>query len=125
MRRALGQVKGYSPGIVVPEGRMLLISGMIAMDASGNIVGAGNVTEQARFVFAEIANLIGEAGGSMADVVKITTYLTDMTRYSEFAAVRAETFPGPDKPASAAVGVAALVDPGLLIEIEAIAVLQA
>jgi enamine deaminase RidA (YjgF/YER057c/UK114 family) len=93
------------------------------LDPARQLVGEGNVTEQTRFIFGEIARLLDAAGGSLRDVVKITTYLTDMGRYREFSAVRAEFFPGPDKPASVAVGVSALVDPGMLVEIEAVAVL--
>ena len=103
----------------MPPGRLVLISGTVALDAAGNVVGDGSVTEQARFIFRQIADLLGEAGGSLANVVKINTYLTDMKRYGEFAAVRAEAFRDLEKPASAAVGVNALIDPRLLIEIEA------
>jgi enamine deaminase RidA (YjgF/YER057c/UK114 family) len=102
---------------------LVLLSGTVALDASGNAVGIGSVAEQTRFIFGEIARLLAEAGGSLSDVVKITTYLTSMDNYSEFAAVRAEVFPGPQKPASATVGVSALVDPRLLVEIEAVAIL--
>ena len=80
------------------------------------------MADQARFVFDRIAALLHEGGASLADVVKITTFITDMGAYREFAAVRSEVFAGLPRVASSTVGVAALVDPRLLIEIEALAI---
>ena len=63
----------------------------------------------------------GEAGADFQDVVKITTYVTDMSKYADFSKVRGEVFQD-GYPASATVGVSALVKDGLLVEVEAIAV---
>jgi enamine deaminase RidA (YjgF/YER057c/UK114 family) len=109
--------------VILPPGRLVAVSGIVALDKQGRLVGEGSVTEQARFIFMQIGALLEEGGGSLSDVVKITAYLTDMQRYSEYAAVRAEMFASRPKPASATLGVAALVDPRWLIEIEALAVL--
>jgi enamine deaminase RidA (YjgF/YER057c/UK114 family) len=67
-----------------------------------------------------MAAVLAEAGASLKDVVKITTFLVPMERYAEFAAVRAEVFDG-QYPASSTVGVPTLVSADYLIEIEAIA----
>jgi enamine deaminase RidA (YjgF/YER057c/UK114 family) len=80
------------------------------------------MTTQARDVFKKIRQLLEEAGGSMANITKITAYLTDISQIAEYGKVRAEVF-GPDYPASASVEVSALVQPGLLIEVEALAVI--
>jgi enamine deaminase RidA (YjgF/YER057c/UK114 family) len=98
------------------------VSGTVAIGPDGNIVGEGDMSAQARFIFDRIAALLADAGASLADVIKITTFITDMSAYREFAAVRAEVFEGLPRVASSTVGVAALVDPRLLIEIEALAV---
>ena len=78
--------------------------------------------ERVRFIFEQIGALLVEAGGTLKNIVKITTFVTDMGEYEKFAKVRAEAFQAP-YPASTAIEVGALVKPGLLIEIEAIAVI--
>ena len=123
-RVQLGQGAAYAPAVIVPSGRLVIVSGIVALDADGNIVGQGSVAEQARFIFSQIGKLLAEGGGSIGDIVKITTYLTDMDKYGEFVSVRSEVFAELEKPASAAVGVAALINPELLIEIEALAVID-
>ena len=121
-RQVLGRRAGsYSQGVAVPAGRLVFISGQVPVDDSGNVVGS-DITTQARDVFNKIRQLLEEAGGSMADITKITAYLTDISQIAEYGKVRAEAF-GPDYPASASVEVSALVHPGLFLEVEAIAVI--
>ena len=69
-------------------------------------------------------HLLEAAGGSMSDIVKITVYVTDISKRAEIGKVRAEFFPG-DKPCSTMVEVKALVTPDLLIEVEPLAILGA
>jgi enamine deaminase RidA (YjgF/YER057c/UK114 family) len=122
-RREIGTRTGnYAPGLVVEGGRTVFLSGCVAEDAQGNIVGKGDLGAQARQAFANMAALLAEAGGSLKDVVKLTTFVVPMERFGEFAAVRRELF-APDFPASSTVGVTALASPDYLIEIEAIAVI--
>jgi enamine deaminase RidA (YjgF/YER057c/UK114 family) len=123
-RRILGQTAAsYSLGISVPVGRLIFISGTVAMDDQGQVIGAGDMETQARAVFAQIEKLLGEAGATLGDVVKITTFVTDMSQYGKFSSVRNEVFGDGPYPASATVGVSELVKEGLLVEVEALAVI--
>ncbi len=106
----------------VRVGDTIYVSGHVAQDAAGNVVGADDMTAQTRQVFANIEAVLAEAGATMGDVVKITTYLTDMSRYAEFSAVRAEVFPDAQM-ASATVSCPELVSPAFLVEVETIAVI--
>lgn len=102
-------------------GETIYVAGQAALDANGKVVGVGDMKAQTRQTFANIATVLKEAGATLDDVVKITTYITDMSRYAEYSAVRKETFIN-HLPASATVASPALVFSELLIEIEAIAV---
>ena len=110
----------FAQGVQV--GETLYISGQIAQDAHGQIVGVGDMVAQARQVFANIEGVLTEAGSSVADVVKITCYVSDMRHYADYSKVRSEIFPDADI-ASATVISPGFVNPDALIEIEAIAVL--
>jgi 2-iminobutanoate/2-iminopropanoate deaminase len=95
------------------------ISGMVARDNNGKVV-AGDEYEQAKLIFAKIRNLVEAAGGTMADVVKITIFVTDITQREKVWRARREVFAG-DFPTSTLVQVAALAEPSVKVEIEAIA----
>ncbi len=71
-------------------------------------------------MFENVRAVLGEAGASLDDVVKITAFITDMSRYADYAAARAEVFPN-NIPASATVATPSLVNPDLLVEVEAVA----
>src|SRR5258708_17773127 len=95
------------------------ISGMVARGNDGKVV-AGDEYEQAKLSFVKIRNLVEAAGGTMADVVKITIFVTDITQREKVWRARREVFTG-DFPASTLVQVAALAEPSVKVEIEAIA----
>src|SRR5262245_57421228 len=99
------------------------VAGMIARGKDGKIV-AGDEYEQAKVIFAKIKHLIEAAGGAMADVVKVTIFVTDITQREKVWKARREVFSG-DFPASTLVQVAALAEPSVKVEIEAIAHLGA
>ena len=122
-RQTLGQPTGssYSAGVVAPAGRTVFISGTVAMDDNGDVIAPGDMEAQSRHVFNRIGELLQEAGAGFDDVVKISTFVTDMSKYAGFSKVRGEVFQG-SYPASATVGVSALVKEGLLVEVEAVAV---
>jgi len=123
-RRELGKRTGsFAPGIEVSGKRLIYVSGNVGIDANGQIVGKGDVAAQTRQTFRNIEAILADAGATLKDVVKITTFLVPMDRYAEFAAVRSEVFGG-QYPASSTVGVSALVSPDYLIEIEAVAVVD-
>ena len=106
----------------VQAGDLLFISGCVALDADGKLVGENNVVAQARQVFENIGLCLTAAGASFADVVKVTTFLTDIRDRGRINPVRQEFF-GDTRPASTLVEVSALVLPEFLIEVEAVAVI--
>lgn len=125
-RQILGTApKGHalSQGVATDPGRMVFIAGQVARDPEGNVVAPGDALGQTRYIFERIRQITQEAGGSLVDVVKLTTYMTDIKYYPIYNTVRLEVFQS-KYPASTAVAVTALVDPRFLIEIEAIAVLE-
>lgn len=107
----------------IKMGNTIYVSGQAALDPDGNVVGKGDMKAQTRQVFENIKTVLGSAGASLGDIVKITVFTTDMSRLGETHEVRAEVLPDP-APASTAVEIKSLVFPDLLIEIEAIAVIQ-
>ena len=107
----------FSPGVRV--GNLLFVSGQVSVDNRGNPVGVGDCAAQTRQVFARIRSVVEAAGATLADVAKITTFLTDVNHYAAFNKVRSETFTA-SPPASSTVIVAALVRPEFLVEIEAV-----
>ena len=118
------QAKGsYSPGWEVSGGRAVFVAGQIPWDEEGNTVCKGDVAGQTRQVFANIAAVLAEAGGSLDDVVKITVFAADIRYRDAINRVRTETFNEP-YPASTQVAVASLVDPEWLVEIEAVAFIE-
>lgn len=111
-----------SQGVAVPAGRMIFASGQVARDVDGQLVGRGDIRAQTRKTLQNLQAVLAEAGATMDDVVKVTVFVTNLSEH--FAAIheiRAEFFAAP-YPASTLVEVSQLVDPEMLIEIEAIAV---
>jgi len=106
-----------SPGI--RTGDFLFVSGQIAMDRSGQIVGVDNCEVQTRQVMTNLQAVVEAAGGTMDNVIKITCFLTNVEDYPAYCKVRAEVFPE-TPPASSSVIVSGLVKPHALVEVEAI-----
>jgi 2-iminobutanoate/2-iminopropanoate deaminase len=100
------------------------VSGMVAFDPEGSIVGLGDMRIQADTVFANIAEVLALGGATLDDVVKITAWLTDMDQYSGYNDARAAAFSN-RLPASATVHSPRLVRDDLLVEVEAVAILGA
>ena len=107
---------GYSRAVVV--GDTCWVAGTTDAGPDGTSLHPGDVAAQARAVLAIIETALAEAGFAMSDVVRIRMFVTDMSRSSEVTAVVAELF-GAIRPAATLVEVGALIDPSLLIEIEA------
>lgn len=105
----------------IKMGNAIFVSGQVALDPAGGVVGKGDMKAQTRQVFKNLQTVLGTAGSSLGDIVKITVFTTDISRLMETHEVRAEVLPNPP-PASTAVEVKALAFPDLLIEIEAVAV---
>jgi reactive intermediate/imine deaminase len=103
-------------------GQLLFVSGTVAVDAEGQLVGAEDLSAQTRQVFLNIQRLLEAAGAGFEHVAQLTYYLADISRWAEASAVRREFLSEPF-PASTAVEVTRLVSTDWLIEIEAIALL--
>jgi len=105
-------------------GDMLYISGQAAISPEGEIVGAGDFDRQAEQVFANLERVLQAGGSSLANVVKVTIFLTDMANFPKVVELRGKYFT-PPYPADTIVEVSSLALPELELEIEAIAVADA
>ena len=112
-------VVGYSRAVRV--GALVFVAGTAAVGADGSVVGAGDMYAQARRCLEIIEAALVEAGASMGDVVRTRMFVTDIGRWEEAGRAHGEVF-GSIRPATTMVEVARLIDPGMLIEIEADAV---
>jgi 2-iminobutanoate/2-iminopropanoate deaminase len=106
----------------VRAGNLLFLSGCVAVDGDGHLVGGDDVTAQTRQVFANLEATLAAAGVSIHDVVKVTVFLTDIGDRSSVNEVRREVFGG-TRPASTLVEVSKLALDGARVEIEAVALL--
>jgi 2-iminobutanoate/2-iminopropanoate deaminase len=100
-------------------GPLVFVSGQVPLDARGQLAGE-SMTEQAHAVLDNIEAVLRRDGLALADVVKLTHYLTDIAGLGELRAVLADRLPQP-RPAATLVAVQALVDPRFLVEIDAVA----
>ena len=113
----------YSQAVKVTGGETILyLAGQVAYDHNGNAAHAGDFKAQARAALQAVKAQVEAGGGTMANIIKVNTYLTDIRHRAEYAAIRDEFF-GKKMPASTLVAVSALAQPEFLIEIEAIAVI--
>ncbi|MES2363896.1 MAG: RidA family protein [Pseudomonadota bacterium] len=113
----------YSEAVATDGGRIVWLAGQTATtDSSGKDI-RGDAEAQARTAFAQIEEVLKRAGGSLKNIVNLTVYLTDVRNGGAFQKVRAEMFPDKNYPASAQVTVSALAVPGMLVEIQAVAVI--
>lgn len=112
---------GYTHEVVIPAGtRLVVISGQVALDSAGRIVGAGNMTAQATQVFENLKVALAAAGATFNDVVKLNTYLTNMAQSSAFRAVRDKYVNASAPPASTTVEVRRLFRDEFMVEVEAL-----
>ena len=114
----------FSSAAWQPEGKVLHVSGQVAQDTTGAVMGKGDIRAQTRQVLENIRTVLAAAGGTMDDVARVTVYVTDMSGLAQIHEVRAQYFRRP-YPASTLVEVKRLVKPEYLIEIDAVAVIPA
>lgn len=112
-------VVGYSRALRV--GDLVYVAGTTAVDADGQVVGEGDAGAQARYIFDKIGRALAATGASLADVVRTRIYVTDMSRWEAVGLAHGEVFKDV-RPVSTLVEVSRLIDPRLLVEIEAEAV---
>ena len=110
---------GYSPALRV--GDLLFVAGQSSIDDAGNTIGAGDFERQAHQTFDNLSRVLAAGGCTLADVVKVTVFVTDMSQLPTIVALRRQYFTAP-YPTDSLVQVTALSRPELQIEIEAIAV---
>jgi enamine deaminase RidA (YjgF/YER057c/UK114 family) len=116
----------YSAGFVTAASPLVFVAGQVAIDGDGRVVGPGDLKAQAVQVYRNLAAVLGEAGCTLRDVVKFTTFLVRNEDWAPFAEWRKAEYPSffPDGvyPANTGVVVKELARPELLLEVEAIAV---
>jgi enamine deaminase RidA (YjgF/YER057c/UK114 family) len=113
---------GYSYAIK-KSGTPVFISGQVALDGAGRVVGENDAAAQVEQVFRNLSIVAQACGGSLDDIVKINIYVTDASYRPAVAAARERHFKAGQYPASTYVVVAALAVPQLLVEIEAVAMI--
>ena len=119
--KSVHPTRGYSH--CARAGNTLYISGQVAQDVNGNVVGRGDMEAQARQVYTNLKNILEEAGGSLGNIVKMTTVLTHFANIEPYRTVRGTFFSAPFPPNTLIV-VESLANKDWLIEVEAIAVLD-
>jgi 2-iminobutanoate/2-iminopropanoate deaminase len=117
-------VPGSAPALshyadAVRFGDMLFVSGVVALDPDGTIIGKGDVVQQAMAIFRSLENILAVAGAGFADILKVTVLLLDVEHRTLINPIRRQFF-GSHRPASTLIGVKALALPDILIEIEAV-----
>jgi len=108
------------------RGTMVFIAGQVAVDAEGKIVGRGDIEAQAVQVFENLKLALGAAGATFEDVLKLTIFIKDLTPAARKAVmgVRGRYISHTNPPAATMIGIDQLVEEDLLVEVEAVAVVE-
>ena len=115
------EIVGYSRAVRV--GNIVEVTGTVASDDSGNVVGKGNPYEQTKFILQKIERVLNQTGASMKDVVRTRMFVTDIRRWEEYGKAHGEFF-GMIKPCTSMIEIAKLIETDYLIEIEATAIVN-
>jgi len=115
---------GYSQVATVTGGTIVFVAGQVALDKSGNVVGKDDFRAQVQQVFENLKAAMEAAGGTLDDVIKLNSYVLDLSHLPEFREVRDKYVNVKNPPASTAVQVPRLFRPEFLVEIEAVAVVK-
>ncbi len=114
-------IVGYSRAVRI--GNVIEVAGTTAIDEAGNLVGASDPYQQTKFILAKIEKALISAGAALKDVTRTRMFVTDISRWEEIGKAHGEYFKD-IKPAATMVEVKALISSGLLVEIEATAIVQ-
>ncbi|MFA5834103.1 MAG: RidA family protein [Bacteroidota bacterium] len=114
-------IVGYSRAVRV--GNTVEVTGTVATDDSGSVVGKGNPYEQTKFILQKIERVLKQTGASLTDVVRTRMFVTDITRWEEYGKAHGEFF-GTIKPCTTMVEIAKLIESDYLIEIEVSAIIN-
>ena len=114
--------RAFSPAVVTEGGRIVWLAGQTATtDLDGKDI-SGKFDEQARTIFALMNRTLERAGGSLANLVTMTVFINDVRHGDRFVQIRKEIFPDGRFPASALLTISGFARPGMLIEIQGVAV---
>jgi 2-iminobutanoate/2-iminopropanoate deaminase len=122
-KRVVGGHVLYAPVVTVVPGKLIFISGLLARNAEGKIVGVGDMRAQIHQVGKNLAAALSSAGAGLSDLVRTQTFTTDIDEFFRHVDVRMEYF-GAALPSSTTVEVRRLSHPDFLVEVEAIAVVD-
>ena len=115
--------RAYSPGVITQGGKTVWLAGQTALrDESGADI-SGNFEAQVRTIFSLIDKTLKKAGGSLANMVTMTVFILDPRQGDRFVEMRAGFFPDGNYPGSALITVSNFARPGMLIEIQGVAVI--
>jgi enamine deaminase RidA (YjgF/YER057c/UK114 family) len=114
-------IAGYSRAVRI--GNIITVAGTTAVDENGDLVGSGDPYEQTRFSLAKIERALVQAGANMQDVVRTCMYVTDISQWEEISRAHGEYFRD-IRPAATMVEVRSLIQPEMLVEIEAMAIVS-
>lgn len=120
---SLPEAPGYAHVVIAPPGRLVSVSGQVAIDSAGNVVGVGDFAVQCAQVFENLGRALRAAGLTFADVVRTDMFVTDLDHLPELRECRSRYLPTEDPPTSTLVQVAALIRPELMLEVAVTAVL--
>lgn len=122
---SLGAAPGYSHTVVVNGGKLVFVSGAVAEDSSGEIVGKGDFRAQATRAFENLRAELAAAGATLSDLVKLNYYVVGYNHgmLAALREVRSHFIDPAHAPTSTLVGVQALFEDGVMIEIEGVAVI--
>lgn len=112
---------GYTHVVVSSDGRTVYVAGQVAFDSAGQVVGLGDFRAQAAQVFSNLGRALASVGATFGDVMKTTTYITDVRNLGLLRQARARYFDAARAPANTLIPVNQLARPELLLEIEAVA----
>jgi enamine deaminase RidA (YjgF/YER057c/UK114 family) len=117
--------KGYSQAVAIDMGKntMLILSGQVALNKDGKLVGQGDLSQQVQQVFGNIKSIVESSGGTMDNVVKLNYYMLDVSQVQMLRGIRDKFINIGHPPASTLVQVSKLFRDDILIEIDATVVI--
>jgi len=122
LKREAAQLRAYSPAVITEGGKVVWLAGQTVLeDATGKSL-RGDFEGQVREIFARLGKTLEQAGGNLSDMVTMTVFITDVRLGTRFTELRRDIF-GDDFPASALITVTGLAQPGMLVEVQGVAVI--
>ena len=115
------EIVGYSRAVRI--GNFVEVTGTVAVDDSGNVVGKGSPFDQTKYILQKIERVLKQAGASLNDVIRTRLFVTDISRWEEYGKAHGEVF-GSIKPCTTMIEIARLIESDFLIEIEATAIVN-